>query len=98
MGGGIYDPHGLSRQKRKLYLWHDISELKSGYNGVAIIFLCKLNSKFYEASYMGYNDENNMPVFQCMGLRVNIDDILMWCERMDMFTKTNMEEILKSKN
>lgn len=76
----------------KLKLWHTNAELKD-YHGCSIVFLCKDGRHFHEASYFGYDYDNGEPRFQSNGLTIDNRDILLWCERKDLFYKTNLAEL-----
>lgn len=78
----------------KLKLWHTSNELKD-YDGCSIIFLCKDGGEFHQASYFGYDFELDEPKFQSNGLTVDNRDIWLWCERYDLFCKTNLIDLQK---
>lgn len=48
---------------------------------------------FHQASYYGHDFKNDMPKFQSNGLTVDNRDIWLWCERYDLFYKTNLIEL-----
>ncbi len=73
-------------------LWHTADELK-GYHGCSIIFLSWDGGYFHQASYYGHDFKNDMPKFQSNGLTVDNRDIWLWCERYDLFYKTNLIEL-----
>jgi hypothetical protein len=73
-------------------LWHTADELK-GYHGCSIIFLSWDGGYFHQASYYGRDFKNDMPKFQSNGLTVDNRDIWLWCERYDLFYKTNLIDL-----
>lgn len=73
-------------------LWHTADELK-GYHGCSIIFLSWDGGYFHQASYYGHDFKNDMPKFQSNGLTVDNRDIWLWCERYDLFYKTNLIDL-----
>ena len=79
----------------KLKLWHTADELKD-YDGCSIIFLCKDGGYFHQANYFGYDFETDEPKFQSNGLTVDNRDIYLWCERYDLFYKTNLIDLQKA--
>lgn len=78
--------------KQKPKLWHTADELK-GYHGCSIIFLSWDGGYFHQASYYGHDFKNDMPKFQSNGLTVDNRDIWLWCERRDLFYKTNLIDL-----
>lgn len=78
----------------KIKLWHTSDELKD-YQGCSIIFLCKDERDFHQANYFGHDLESNEPKFQSNGLTVDNRDIWLWCERKDLFYKTNLIDLQK---
>lgn len=73
-------------------LWHTADELK-GYHGCSIIFLCRDGGYFHQASYYGHDFKTDEPKFQSNGLTVDNRDIWLWCERHDLFYKTNLIDL-----
>lgn len=73
----------------KLQLFHPADELE-GYHGVSIVFLSR-GWRLFEASYAGGTNDN--PHFDLQGLLIDKRDILVWCERSELFNQTNLMEL-----
>lgn len=73
-------------------LWHIADELKD-YHGCSIIFLCRDGGYFHQAKYFGHDFKTDEPKFQSNELTVDNRDIWLWCERKDLFYKTNLAEL-----
>lgn len=78
----------------KLKLFHTSDELKN-YHGSSILFITRNDWHFREASLSvrGYDSEKREPVFEYEGLEISTRQIWLWCERSDLFNKTNLGDL-----
>ena len=62
---------------------------------VQLYFFVGMEEISTKANYFGYDFELDEPKFQSNGLTVDNRDIWLWCERYDLFYKTNLIDLQK---